>query len=179
MTRLPARLRTRARSQGGFTLIELVTVMAILLIVLTGLTTLFVSGTKAELDMNRRFQAQQEARLAVDKMRREIHCSSGIMLTSASSITVALPAACPSAGGTQQDIVYDTQLVSAGRYTLRRAGVQIADYVTTGDVFSYVAPSTTALGKLHVDVPVDLTPADTLGGWRLETDIVLRNTTRA
>ena len=27
--------------------------------------------------MNRRFQAQQDARVALDKMRREIHCAQG------------------------------------------------------------------------------------------------------
>jgi len=92
---------------------------------------------------------------------------------------VALPAACPSAGGTQQNIVYDTQLVSTGRYKLRRAGVVIADYLTTGDIFSYVAPTSGVLGKLHVDLPVDLTPQDLQARWRLQADLVLRNTTRA
>ena len=34
-----------------------------------------VSGTNAEVDMNRRFQAQTEARLGLDKLRSEVHCS--------------------------------------------------------------------------------------------------------
>src|SRR5918999_776283 len=68
------------RGEEGYTLVELIAVMAILLTVLTALTALFASGAKAELDANRRFEAQQEARLAVDRMRREIHCASAVAL---------------------------------------------------------------------------------------------------
>ncbi|HEY2935179.1 MAG TPA: prepilin-type N-terminal cleavage/methylation domain-containing protein, partial [Gaiellaceae bacterium] len=64
----------RLRAEGGFTLVELLTVTVILTIVLTGLTTLFVQGSNAELDMNNRFQAQLNARLALDRLRRDLHC---------------------------------------------------------------------------------------------------------
>ena len=179
MTRLRTKAARLARRQAGFTLPELITVMAILGIILTGLTTVFVSGSRAEFDLNRRFQAQQEARLAVDKMRREVHCADGLTLSSAASVTVSVPGPCPTAGGANTQVVYDTQLVSTGRYKLRRAGVVIADYLTTGDIFSYVAPTSGVLGKLHVDLPVDLTPQDLQARWRLQADLVLRNTTRA
>ena len=43
---------------------------------MASITGIFVSGTKAEIDMNERFQAQQETRIALTKMRREIHCAS-------------------------------------------------------------------------------------------------------
>jgi len=172
------------RGRGGYTLIELLAVLTIFLIVVTSLTTLFVSGAKAELDANRRFEAQQAARVAVDQMRREIHCASALTLTSASSITITLPAGCPSAGGTQVTVVYDTASAGTSRYKLRRtksggSTVPIADYLTTGSVFSYVAPSTTALGQLHVDMPVNVYPNEAWKTWRLVADIVLRNTTRA
>ena len=94
----------------------------------TGLTVLFVQATNAEFQMNERFQAQQSARLAVDKMRRELHCASAITPTgSASSITVTLPAQCPTSGGSQVNIVYDTELVSANRYRPPAAGAMVAD----------------------------------------------------
>lgn len=181
---MASRLLRRLRSQSGYTLIELLVVLSIFMVVLTSITTLFVSGAKAELDANRRFEAQQNARLAVDKMRREIHCASALTLTSAASITITLPAGCPTAGGVQVTVVYDTQLVSASRYTLRRTKSggpveTIADYVTTGNLFSYTAPSTSALGQLRVDMPVNLYPNEAWKTWRLATDIVLRNTTRS
>jgi hypothetical protein len=76
------------------------------------------------------------------------------------------------------NIVYDTQLVSTGRYQLRRAGVRVADYVTSAAVFNYTAPATGRLGSLRVDLPVNIKPSDAGKTWRLVADIVLRNTTR-
>ena len=49
--------------------------LAILVIVIGALTQLFVSASTAQVDMTRRFEAQQEMRLALDKLRREIHCA--------------------------------------------------------------------------------------------------------
>ena len=66
-----------------------------------------------------------------------------------------------------------------GRYQLRRAGVRVADYVAAATVFNYTAQSTSGLGKLDVDLPVNLKPTDTTKEWRLVADIVLRNTTRS
>ena len=177
--------RARAlRGAGGYTMIELLAVLTIFLIVVTALTTLFVSGAKAELDANRRFQAQLSARVAFDQMRREIHCASSLTFTSAASVTITLPASCPSAGGTQTTVVYDTASAGTNRYTLRRkkgaaAAVPIADYLTAANIFAYTAPSTSALGRLSVDMPVNVYPNEAWKRWRLVADIVLRNTTRA
>ena len=76
-------IRRRLGAESGYSAVEMVTVMAIMGIVMGGLTTLFVQGSNAELDMNRRFAAQQEARLSLDKIRREIHCSSAAETTPA------------------------------------------------------------------------------------------------
>jgi prepilin-type N-terminal cleavage/methylation domain-containing protein len=175
---LLSRLR-RARTEDGYTLIELTTVMAILGIVVGALTTLFVRATTAEVDANRRFKAQQDARVAVDKMRRELHCASGISPTGASSsISVTLPGQCPSAGGTQTVVTYD--LVGSGqRFQLRRNSFQMADFVTQQNAFNYTAPVTgTSLGKLRVTLPINIDPSNGIKEWKLEADIVLRNTTR-
>jgi prepilin-type N-terminal cleavage/methylation domain-containing protein len=173
------RIRRRLRCERGYTLIELLQVTVILTVVLGGLTTLFVSAMNSEVEMNRRFQAQQAARLAVDKMRREIHCASAVTPTgTSSSITVTLPAQCPTAGGTLTNVVYDTELVATDRYRLRRAGVPVADYITTGSVFTYTPPATGKLANLRLDLPVNLKPSDPGKTWRLHADIVLRNTTR-
>ena len=153
--------------------------MTILIIILTAVTTLFVSGSRAQVDLNERFQAQTEARVATDRIRQEVHCASDLTPTSAASITVMLPAACPSAGGVDTTVVYSTSAVGANRFELRRDGSRIADFLTNGDVFSYIAPTTESLGKLHLDLPVNVSPAETWKQWRLITDVVLRNTTRS
>jgi prepilin-type N-terminal cleavage/methylation domain-containing protein len=173
------KLRRLVFCERGYTLVELLQVTAILSVVLTGLTVLFVQATNAELQMNKRFQAQQEARVAVDRMRREIHCAKAITPSgSSSSITVTIPSQCPTSGGSEINVVYDTQLVSTGRYRLRRAGVRIADYVRVGTVFTYTAPTTASLGKLRVDLPINIQPPGAGSNWNLVADMVLRNTTR-
>jgi type II secretory pathway pseudopilin PulG len=158
---------------------ELVMVMAILGVVVGALTTLFVRAMNAEVDANRRFRAQQDARVAVDKMRREIHCSSGITPAGpSSSISVSLPAQCPSAGGTATTVTYDV-VGSGQRFQLRRNSVVLADYVSEQNAFDYTAPVTaTSLGKLRVTLPINLDPSNGIKEWRLVGDIVLRNTSR-
>jgi prepilin-type N-terminal cleavage/methylation domain-containing protein len=181
--RSPLRLRRlvrRAREERGYTMIELLVVMIILVTIVTALTTLFVSGAKAQLDSNRRFEAQQSARLAADRMRREVHCANAVNVTSASNITVVIPGHCPTAvGGATTNVSYATELVAADRYRLKRGATTIADYLTSGDVFSYVVPSTSTLGKLRLDVQVNVNPSEGWKEWHLVTEIVLRNTTRS
>jgi type II secretory pathway pseudopilin PulG len=173
------RLRRLARGERGYTLVELLVVTMTLGAVLTGLTVVFMRAYNAELEMNRRFQAQQEARVAVDRMRREIHCASGVTPTGTSaSITVTLPPQCPTAGGSQITVVYDFQFVSTDRYRLRRAGVRVADYITADRAFRYWPPETGKLGTLRVELPVNVKPSEPGKTWRLVGDIVLRNTMR-
>jgi prepilin-type N-terminal cleavage/methylation domain-containing protein len=62
--------------EEGYTLVELIVVMAILGTVVAGLTTVFVSGSAAEIDLNLRFQAQQQGRLAINQIRSDVHCAS-------------------------------------------------------------------------------------------------------
>jgi prepilin-type N-terminal cleavage/methylation domain-containing protein len=182
------RLRRLFEGQAGYSLIELVIVLAILGTVVGALTTLFVQATNAEFEMNRRFQAQQSARVAVDKMRREIHCASAVTPTGAqASISVTVPSQCVSvcpltppvcaAGQPPTTVTYDTA-GSGTRYQLRRNGVNLADYVTLNNVFNYTAPVTGAsLGKLRVTLPINTKPGSGKE-WRLVADMVLRNTTR-
>jgi type II secretory pathway pseudopilin PulG len=183
------RIARRLRSRSGYSLIELVVVLSIFMLVVTALTSLFTSGAKSELDLNLRFQAQQNARLALDRLRRELHCASALtpgddpdVDGNVASVSVSLPAQCPSAKGVTQTVVYDTSQVSANRWKVRRtmAGVTIpiADYLTNDDIFRYTAPSATSRGLLHVDLPVNLHPNEGWKQWRLVDDIVLRNTLR-
>jgi hypothetical protein len=52
--------------------------------------------------------------------------------------------------------------------------------LTIHQIFTaYVPPASGSLGKLSVDLPVDLTPGDAKQRYRLQDDIVLRNTPRS
>ena len=160
-------LRRRLSQEAGYTLIEGLTVLAILGIVLAGLTVMFQAGIQSELRASRELQAQQNARAALDR-------------TPVSSVTVTLPAACP---GAATSVVYSTASVAANRYELRRAAdagtpVRVADYLTSSTPFTYYVPASGTLGRLSVDIPVNLNPTDASTLWRLQDDIVLRNTVR-
>ena len=159
-------------------------VLAILGTVVGALTALFVQATNAEFDIEPPLPGPAGARIAIDKMRREIHCASAITPAGASSsISVTVPSQCPSvpadrpacaAGHTSRT----TCPASGPRYQLRRNGVNLADYVTLQNVFNYTAPVAGAsLGKLRVTLPINTKPTNGRE-WRLVADMVLRNTTR-
>ena len=181
------RLR-RLGAEDGYSLIEMLTVMAIMSVVMGGLTTLFVQGSNAELDMNRRFAAQQEARVALEKMRREIHCSSTAATTpttgQADRVTLTLPSQCPTGAG---EVTWCTVSVGQSRYALHRSigaacdasGVRWADYLTESAIFNYRPQSADSLARLRVHFPVDAEPGDATPKYTLCDQIVLRNSTRS
>jgi prepilin-type N-terminal cleavage/methylation domain-containing protein len=167
--RLPRRLRARVSAEGGFTLVELIMAMAILLIVVASLSAVLVSATRAEVDANNRFQAQEQARTSLTQLRRELHCASTASVTDASgnplasgtagsAVTATLPSTCATSGGAQLYVTWcvtPTTLTAGGWTALYRvtsttspptcssaAKVKRADYLTT--VTPFCLPSTTA-----------------------------------
>jgi prepilin-type N-terminal cleavage/methylation domain-containing protein len=172
------------RDERGYTLVEMLTVLVIFGTVMSALLVLLVQGTSAELDMNNRFQAQQAARLALDKIRREAHCATAVTVSSASSVTLNLPSYCPTGNGS---VTWCTVSLGTSRYGLYRktgaacdsTGVRWADHLTSANVFSYAAQSPTSLAKLSVDFPVNVKPSRTVDTYELKDDIVLRNSTRS
>src|SRR4051794_7843306 len=65
------------RDQTGYTLIELIVVLAILLVVIGAVVSVYVSTGNAQADQTARADDQQAARQALERMRRDIHCASG------------------------------------------------------------------------------------------------------
>jgi prepilin-type N-terminal cleavage/methylation domain-containing protein len=203
------RLRRYAAAAGrrlqaderGYSLSEMLVVLAIIGIVIGALTQLFVSASTAQVDMTRRFEAQQDMRLALDKLRREIHCANAVTgAPPSSSLVISLGSYCPTNGtGVDAQITWCTKDKNGSitnpsnpavdpPYSLWRysgsactgTGRKVADYLTTGQVFPapYVPPANGGLGKLSVILPVDLTPSDAKASYVLKDDIALRNTLR-
>jgi prepilin-type N-terminal cleavage/methylation domain-containing protein len=109
---MQVRLRRLAALEDGFTLAEMLVVLVILGIVLAGLTVLFTSGIVTQKDQTNRVQAQQDARLSLDKLRREIHCASTVTPTTGfpvSSITVQLAGYCSTTGGAATTVTWCTK----------------------------------------------------------------------
>jgi prepilin-type N-terminal cleavage/methylation domain-containing protein len=183
MTSALARRSRRLRADDGYTFVELLSVMAILAGVLAILTGIFTSGMNHERKLTRKFNTQQEARLALDRIRREAHCAQGLNVAGGgASLSMQLPPQCPTSGSVTVSVAYATTMVSSGRYKLTRTinstTTTIADYLTQGNVFTYTQPNFNALGKLHVEFPVNVYPSEGWNTWRLTDDIALRNTLR-
>jgi len=87
-------IRTHVGDERGVTLTELLVVLVILAIVLAGMTTLFVAAGTSQIEQTNRVDAQQEARLALDSLRRELRCASAAPTVTASSLTITLPGYC-------------------------------------------------------------------------------------
>jgi type II secretory pathway pseudopilin PulG len=68
----------RIRDERGVTLPELIGVLAILLIVLTPLVSSFTTALRHEADQSQREAAYSSARLALQRMRTDLHCASGV-----------------------------------------------------------------------------------------------------
>jgi len=173
----------RLRGEGGYSLVEMLTVLVIMTIVFTGITQVFVSGSKAQIDQSNRFQAQLNTRIALDKIRKDLHCASDVTPYATTSLTLKLPSGC---GG---DVSWCTVAVSgvSNRYQLFRqsgttcssSGTRFADYLTTGAVFPQFlhAVGCSCLASLAVDFRVSVKGSNA-GAYELTDTIFLRNSTR-
>ena len=201
--RLPiSALRRRLRNESGYSLIELVVVMAILGVVMAGLTTIFVEGGNAQLDLNRRFQAQQATRLALDRIRGDIACASAASaIPIPSAVTPTYPAlrlnftSC-SASTTYVYWCVVTVTTVPPRYQLYRttaavaptattctatdtSRVLIADYLTTSsNVFTTATVPDFALQMVALDFPISVNYKAGRDVYELKDAIVAGNSTR-
>ncbi len=172
----------RLKQEAGFTLPELLTVLAILGTVITAITAVFVTGTHAEADMNDRFQAQQGARLALMKVRRDIRCAR-TATTTGYSLTLTFPTSvsCRSAQGAGAVTWTVTQL-GPSRYGLFRAGRKWSDHLefhpsdpTSVPAFTLLDATVTTRPRVQVTLPVDLHPNRVGGLYTLADAIALWN----
>lgn len=180
------------------TLIELLWTLGILSFVLSGIIAVFVSGLHSEFDMNQRFEAQQEARLALQTIRTDLRTactvtgldgvsaptanSSAVILgfcsnstTTWSSTPLSYSTWCArSQGGTPVHYGLIREGVSDANCITGTTGLKEADWLTTNAVFTPVLTSGQR-PQLTVSVPVDAYPKNTTGVYKLADTITLRN----
>ena len=189
-SRILAAVRRRIAAEGGYTLSEMLVVLAILGTVMGGLAGVFTSALRAEVDMNQRFQAQQYARLAMGKLRREIHCSRQVFVAvdgSAATLVSAVATNTTYCRAGQSTWCAVSVPGSATRFALYRkagascdnAGVKMADFLTTSAVFQQAAVVAGSRGRLKVDLRVDLDSRTATRRYRLVDEITMRGSSRA
>jgi prepilin-type N-terminal cleavage/methylation domain-containing protein len=192
--------RARLREDTGFTLIELLVTMAILLTVVSVLTGALISATNTEADLNNRFQTQVQARQALTKLTREIHCANQILDTASgvglgstpvSAITLTLPAGCPTGGATAVTAEWCT-VASGSQFDLYRSvapavcsastGVRWATSLVDGTPFSLPDPTTTGgqhFPLVHLDLLVNTRTSGAYGKYDLVDDVAALNAVRS
>jgi hypothetical protein len=155
-------------------------VMVILSLVLTGIVSLYVSGVGTTANLAASFQAETALHIGLDKVRSDVHVACSETAQSASLVSLSLPPCdgtnivtwCTSGSGS----AYSLYRVSGSTCT---GGVDEADYLTSGSVFSYLGPNVTAgsnaLPRLHIDVTVNARPATAVTGYRVVDDLVFGN----
>jgi prepilin-type N-terminal cleavage/methylation domain-containing protein len=179
--------------ERGYTLVEMLVVMAILGVVIAGLTTVFVSGSRAELDMNRRFQAQQQARLALDRIRADLHCATAAQVQTINGYTGGVAISAPNCSTATIDWCLVPSAKMTGRYALYRTTsttnkcasadtgrLLVADYLlTNSNVFSTLTNvSNASLEVVSVDFPISVNPTTGRDVYELKDMIVARNSAR-
>jgi prepilin-type N-terminal cleavage/methylation domain-containing protein len=180
--------------EQGYSLIELLVTMVILVIVLGSLTTIFVSGTSAEASLNRRFQAQQNARMGLDRIRSDVHCATAAQAQTINTYP-GLKLAVGNCYALTPTVSWCAVLVtsSPARYALYRstttgattctssdaARVMIADYLNSSSVFTTAAIPLYTLQRVGIDLKVSANEkTSTAEVYELTDSIVGRNSTR-
>jgi type II secretory pathway pseudopilin PulG len=175
-------------------MVELLIVMLILGTVLASLTTVFVAGSSAEISLNQRFQAQQQARLALDRIRTDIHCASAAQQQTIGTYTGSLKLAETScyAYAATPTVSWCPVQVTSSRYQLYRSTatsnicassdatrILVADYLTTSsNVFTTAAIPQNSLQTVGIDIRVSAnTKTPTLNAYELKDAIVVGNYT--
>lgn len=195
--------------EDGYTLVELLIVTIILGVVLGGIVMLFARAINADADQTRRYQSQQQLRVAVNKLRRDVHAACSVSNPTTynaweSSITLYSPSDSCAAGS---HTVSWCLVGSGSRYGLYRilsssctgATLKYADYITSSSAFVYLPPNsyvtsnglgtgtagivTTAgsstLPRLHIDLKENPRSTKSYDQFRVIDDIALRNGPRS
>lgn len=187
------------------TLIELLTTMSILGLVMTAIVGMFVSGLRAESDMNSRFLAQQNARLALSDIRNEIGDACSVTQgtvtgeTTGSELTLVRPnqnptsitTACTSGTTTVMWCAASASLAapyalyrstsgtcSAASGVMKASSLACAGTPTPPSTCAAVFLKTTAAGQyptVTVTFPVEANLTNTHGLYKLSDTIMARN----
>lgn len=184
---MAARIRAWLAREDGMTIPELLTAMAILAFVVTGILVVFVGGLNATTGMNARFQAQQDARLALSSLRYEVgFACSAVAAADQKSVQLLLPdATTQSCSGSTNQVKWCADSANGLQpYGLYRqvgtscaagTGVKRASSLNTNLVFSNPTCTAGTRPQLSVSLPVNANFASGARAYTLSDTITERN----
>jgi prepilin-type N-terminal cleavage/methylation domain-containing protein len=192
----------RALGQAGYTLVETLVVMSILVIVIGAIADGFTSASKTQTDQTQRADDQEAARQALERLRRDIHCASAaqvapnlqngytLNLTVNPGQCLAVTTGAGVAAGGSDGVQWCTVPIGASttRYGLYRTVVSTCDaadavfqvdYITNGNVWTFgCGANASNLEIVAIDLPVNRDFANRPGRtYELTDQIALRNDT--
>jgi prepilin-type N-terminal cleavage/methylation domain-containing protein len=200
-----ARLLGRARrepvsSEAGFTLVELLVTIVIMAVLLAPIVSSMLSALNAQAQQLNVAVAQEQARLALQRMRKDIHCAHAVEtpVTNASGGETIIftetnttgVAECPGLIAQNASAVEWCTIPVSGytdRYQLYRENnpnnacdssqaTYEVDYITQADLWSLPTCNGGEYPTVAVSLPVDVDPSSTEAGtYDLSDQIALRN----
>lgn len=164
-----------ARDESGFTMIELVIVTFVTVVLMVGLSNLFVSGLRAGTMVNSRLSAQSNMNVALSRLEYVARCASQAHLISGGTdVTLTLPATCSHQTGTTTWCVASGTLTAYSSSTCTGTGSILASNVTTTTPFSCIAP-VGDYPRLQIALTVNTTTAIAGNATSATEQVTLRN----
>ncbi len=129
------------RDESGFTLVELVVASVIMLVLVAGLSNVFVSGLHASATTNATLASQTSVKLAFNRLEFETRCASQATLVSGGpGVVLTLPSQCSDGSGNLAWCVTGGALVRYPASSCTGSGQTFASDVTSTTPFSCLAP---------------------------------------
>ena len=127
--------------ESGFTLPEMLVVMAITTVLMGGLATIFSLGLTTANTSNSILASQTGVVVALDRLDYEARCASkAVLVSGGAGVTLTLPSMCTHATGTVSWCVTSGSLVRYVGSACSGTGLTLTTNVTSATPFSCVAP---------------------------------------
>jgi Tfp pilus assembly protein PilW len=145
-------------------MIELVVTMAILSVVFAALTGVVVSATHTETNTQAAVQAQDDGRVVLDSLRRELHCATTVSVVNASGQAVSAGTAGNGIYATVGGYCPNNGLTTDASATVKITWCTLASSAKTGDYALYrlaslsTQPTCASTGRKVVDYLAAATP---------------------
>lgn len=166
--------RDRLRDEAGYvSLVELLVTSALTILILGGLSNMFVSGERASYDSQSRMTAQQNTRSAFERLEFETRCAKTATLqSSGAGVVLDIPGWCDHAQGDVAWCVSSGALVRIAGTSCTGTGQSYVTGVTSATPFSCNAP-VGPLPQLAVSLSVNV--GDSSGVFTNADWITMRN----